>query len=86
MDGIFFRVGSVEGRERGKEGNHTEDERRENTEREATGVNSMVTEKRSPTVVWNNVIKMRSRERQSEIFDWIERSNCDVCAIKMRLV
>ena len=24
---------------------------------------------------------MRSRERQSEIMDWIERSNCDVCAV-----
>ena len=23
---------------------------------------------------------MRSRERQSEIIDWIARSNCDVCA------
>ena len=41
----------------------------------------MVTEKRSLTVVWNNVRKMRSRERQSEIMDWIERSNCDVCAV-----
>ena len=24
---------------------------------------------------------MRSRERQSEIMDWIERSNCDICAV-----
>ena len=41
----------------------------------------MVTEKRSLAVVWNNVRKMRSRERQSEIMDWIERSNCDICAV-----
>ena len=65
-------------REGGKECNNNEAERRENTERDATGVNSMVTGKRSFTVVWNNVRKMRSRERQSEIMDWIERSNCDV--------
>ena len=31
--------------------------------------------------MWKNVRKMRSRERQSEIIDWIERSNCDICAI-----
>ena len=36
---------SREERERGKEGKNTEAERRENTEREATGVNSMVTER-----------------------------------------
>ena len=53
----------------------------QHTEREVIGVNSMVTEKRSLTVVWNNVQKMRSRERQYEIMDWIERSNCDVCAV-----
>ena len=75
-----FRDGSVEGRERGKEGKNNEAKRRDNTEREETGVNSMVTEKRSLAVVWNNVRKMRSRERQSEIMDWIERSNCDICA------
>ena len=38
-------------------------------------MNSMVTEKKILTVVWRNVRKMRSRERQSEIMDWIERSN-----------
>ena len=41
----------------------------------------MATEKRSIAVVWTNVRKMRSRERQSEIMDWIERSNCDICAV-----
>ena len=70
---MFFREESVEGRERererGKEGKNNEAERRENAEREATGVNSMVTEKRSLAVVWKNVRKMRSRERQSEIMD-----------------
>ena len=78
---VFFRDGSVEGRERGKEGKSNEAERRENTEREATGVNGMATEKRSIAVVWKNVRMMRSRERQSEIMDWIERSNCDICAV-----
>ena len=63
----FFRDGFVEGRERGKEGTNTEAERREIREREATGVNSMVTEKGIITVVWMNVRKMTSRERQSEI-------------------
>ena len=41
----------------------------------------MVTEKRSITVVWKNVRKMRSRDRHSEIMDWIERGNCEVCAV-----
>ena len=41
----------------------------------------MVTEKRSLTVVWKNVRKMRSRERQPEIMNWIEGSNCDVGAV-----
>ena len=31
--------------------------------------------------LWKIVRNMRSRERQSEIMDWIERSNCDICAI-----
>ena len=78
---MFFRDGSLKGSERGKEGKNNGAERRENTERQATGVNSMVTEKISLAVVWKNVRKIRSRERQSEIMDWIERSNCDTCAI-----
>ena len=78
---VFFRDGSVKGRERGKEGKSNEAERRENTESEAIGVNGMATEKRSIAVVLKNVRKMRSRERQSEIMDWIERSNCDICAV-----
>ena len=75
---MFFRDGSVEGKERGNEGRINEAERRESTEREATGVNHMATEKRSLAVVWKNLRKMRSREGQSEIMDWIERSNCDI--------
>ena len=70
-----------QGRERGKEGKSNEAERSDNTEREATGVNSMATEKRSLAVVWKNVRKMRSRERHSEIMDWINRSNCDICIV-----
>ena len=58
--------------ETGREGKNTEAKIRENTEREATGVNSMVTEKRSLAVVCKNVRNMRSRERQSEIMDCIE--------------
>ena len=34
---------------------NTEAERIDNTEREATGMNSMVAENRRLTVVWNNV-------------------------------
>ena len=41
----------------------------------------MASEKRSLVVVWKNVRKMRSTERPSEIMDWIERSNCDICAV-----
>ena len=70
-----------EERERGKEGKSNEAKGRYNTEREVTGVNGMTTQKRSIAVVWNNVRNMRSRERQSGIMDWIERSNCDFCAV-----
>ena len=62
---FFFRNGSVKGKERVKEGKNTQAERRDNAEREAADVNSMVAEKRSLTVVWNNVRKIRSRERGS---------------------
>ena len=31
-------------------------------------------------VVWKNVRKMRSKEKQSEIMYWIEGNNCDICA------
>ena len=81
--GVLFRDGSVEGRERerGKKGKSNKGEIRENIEREETGVNGMATEKRSLAVVWMNVGKMRSRERHSELMDWIERSNCDICAV-----
>ena len=41
----------------------------------------MIAEKKSLTVVWKNVRKMRSRERQSEIMDCIERSKCNVRAV-----
>ena len=59
---VFLEMDLSRGRERGKEGKSNEAERRENTEREATGVNGMATEKRSIAVVWKNVRKMRSRE------------------------
>ena len=65
----------------GKEGKGNKTERIDNTENEAIGLNCMATEKRSIAVVWKNVRKMRSRERQSKKMDWIERSNCDICAV-----
>ena len=33
------------------------------------------------TVVRKNVRNMRSKERQSEIMDWMERRKCDVCTV-----
>ena len=65
---------SREERERGKEGKSNEAERRENTERETT-------KKRSLAVVWKNERKMRSKERQSEIMDWNERSTVIVISV-----
>ena len=41
----------------------------------------MASEKRSIAVVWKNVKRMRSRERQYEILYLIERSNYDICAV-----
>ena len=46
---------SREERERGKEGKSNEAERRENTEKEATGVNGRATEKISLAVVWTKM-------------------------------
>ena len=51
-------------RERVKDGKNTEAERMENAERDAAGVNSMVAETRSLTVVWKNVRNMRSRREK----------------------
>ena len=44
-------------------------------------MNGLATQKRSLAVVLNNVRNIRSRERQSEIMDCIERSNCELCAV-----
>ena len=41
-------------------------------------MNGMATEKKSFAVVWKNVRNMRSRERQSEIMDCIEKSYCNI--------
>ena len=32
-------------------------------------------------VVWNNVRKIRTREKQMELEEWMKKSDCDVCAI-----
>ena len=31
--------------------------------------------------MWKNVRHMRPRKKQSEIMDWIERSNSEVCVV-----
>ena len=32
-------------------------------------------------VVWKNVRKIRTREKQMELEEWMKKSDCDVCAI-----
>ena len=32
-------------------------------------------------VVWNNVRKIRTKEKQMELDDWMQKNDCDVCAI-----
>ena len=38
-------------------------------------------EKLTVKVVWKNVRKIRTREKQMELEEWIKKSDCDVCAI-----
>ena len=32
-------------------------------------------------VVWKNIRKIRTREKQMELEEWMKKSDCDVCAI-----
>ena len=32
-------------------------------------------------VVWKNVRKIRTREKQIDLDDWMQKNDCDVCAI-----
>ena len=38
-------------------------------------------EKITVKVVWKNVRKIRTRENQMELEDWMKKSDCDVCSI-----
>ena len=38
-------------------------------------------EKLTVKVVWKNVRKIRTREKQMELEEWMKKSVCDVCAI-----
>ena len=38
-------------------------------------------EKLTVKVVWNNVRKIRTREKQMELEEWMKKSDCNVCAI-----
>ena len=38
-------------------------------------------EKLTVKVVWKNVRKIRTREKQMELEEWMKKSDCDVCAI-----
>ena len=38
-------------------------------------------EKLTVKVVWKNVRKIRTREKQMELEEWMKKADCDVCAI-----
>ena len=38
-------------------------------------------EKLTVKVVWKNLRKIRTREKQMELEEWMKKSDCDVCAI-----
>ena len=52
--------------------NRKQNGRREGKDRE---------EKLTVKVVWNNVRKIRTREKQMELEEWMKKSDCDLCAI-----
>ena len=39
------------------------------------------TEKSTVKFVWNNVRKIRTREKHMELEVWMKKNECDVCAI-----
>ena len=72
----FFRAGCVErgtGEASGKEfRNGKQNGRREE---------KCTEEKLTVKVLWKNVKKICTREKQMELEEWMKKSDCDVCAI-----
>ena len=75
-----FRAGCIEGRKRKEANNDSGKEGGMGAEREKDQIRTNV-EKRSHSVklVWKNVRKIRTREKQLEV--WMKTNECDVCAI-----
>ena len=42
---------------------------------------NVIEEKLTVKVVWKNVRKIRTMEKQMELEEWMKKSDCDVCAI-----
>ena len=75
-----FRAGCIEGRKRKEANNDSGKEGGMGAERgEGSNKNKCGKEKSSVKLVWKNVRKIRTREKQLEV--WMKTNECDVCAI-----
>ena len=72
----FLRAGCVERGTGEASGKSSGTESRMGEEREKCRE-----EKLTGKVVWKNVRKIRTREKQMELKEWMKKSDCDVCAI-----
>ena len=72
----FFRAGCVERVTGEASGKSSGTESRMGEERK-----KFREEKLTVKVVWKNVRKIRTREKQMELEEWMKKSDCDVCAI-----
>ena len=72
----FFRAGCVERGTGEASGKSSGTESRMGEERKKCRE-----EKLTVKLVWKNVRKIRTREKQMELEEWMKKSDCDVCAI-----
>ena len=77
-----FRAGCFEGREREEASNDSGKEGRMGAEREdGSKEKKWRKEKSTVKLVWKNVRKIRTREKQMELEVCMKKNECDVCAI-----
>ena len=77
-----FRTGFVERGKREEERKGTKEESTMGAERtKISDITYSRKYKSTVKVVWNNVKKIRTREKHMELDDWMQKNNCDVCAI-----
>ena len=77
-----FRAGCIEREKREEESNNSGKEGGMGVERdEVSKTKQCGKEKSTVKLVWMNVRKIRTREKQMGLEVWVKENECDVCAI-----